>query len=299
MIRQAIKYGFNDNVGIEPDLYIEQDEKILHFLEWYGDFCGGKNEILFVIGPSGCGKSTLIRHCSNFISRKANFEMLYKKGLTEAQEAFAQLPKSNVPWIVNQDIEDRGKLIAVIFDKIKSPGLLRMIAPYISPTFSYGPGGPEYSVKIGADILTGNYTLQDLVGFLKKKESIKYVLWFKSLPASKCEQVAELYSEIKSAGVYNFGVIISVDSAFNSGLIYPHGSSILFKPLTEEELSLLIFSVCRKNNLRYDPGISQKIISFGYNTMGSAIKLLQAVERESPNYISENIILSKMGVANK
>lgn len=299
MIRQAVKYGFNDNVGIEPDLYIGQDEKILQFLEWYGDFCGGKNEILFVIGPSGCGKSTLIRHCSNFISRKANFEMLYKKGLTEAQEAFTQLPKANVPWIVNQDIEDRGKLIEVIFDKIKSPGLLRMIAPYISPTFSYGLGGPEYSVKIGADILTNNYTLQDLVGFLKKKESIKYVLWFKSLPVSKCAQVAELYSEIKSAGVYNFGVIISVDSAFNSSLIHPHGSSILFKPLTEEELSLLIFSVCRKNNLRYDPGISQKIISFGYNTMGSAIKLLQAVERESPNYISENIILSKMGVANK
>ena len=169
MIRQAVKYGFNDNVGIEPDLYIGQDEKILQFLEWYGDFCGGKNEILFVIGPSGCGKSTLIRHCSNFISRKANFEMLYKKGLTEAQEAFTQLPKANVPWIVNQDIEDRGKLIEVIFDKIKSPGLLRMIAPYISPTFSYGPGGPEYSVKIGADILTNNYTLQDLVGFLKKK----------------------------------------------------------------------------------------------------------------------------------
>lgn len=296
MLRQAMSYSFNDGVGKDPASYIGNDDKIEKFLDWYGDFCRLRNEVLFIYGPRGSGKATFLQHCSNFISQKANYDLLEKKGLTSQKDQFIQLPQSKFNWVSNEELTMRNNsFLSVLSEKIKPGSFLRRFTPYIAPSFSLGPGSPEYSVKISADYYPRRESAEDLADYLKKRASDNYILWIKSLPEDQCENLVNFHRDIKAAGVTNLGIIVSIDRDFSSyDDLDIKENSIVFNPLTVEELSCFIMLVCHKNSLRFDFGLADTMISHGYNTYGQALKLLQEIEKKNRSYISRAAAVSLM-----
>ena len=86
----------------------------------------------------------------------------------------------------------------------------------------------------------------------------------------------------------------SLDRDFDSADKITAKEKIVFAPISPEELSLFIMAVCRQNNVRFDLGLAEIIVSQGYNTFGKALKLLQALEKMDSNYISKVNAISAM-----
>lgn len=290
MPRSATQYAFVDRLGSSCEFYVDNEKRIISFIDWYSDLCGRRNRILFVVGAKGCGKSTLLQHCNNFITKKANYSILKEKYLDQQIETLEGLPKAKFCCISRLDVRTGKESISnSIYEMISKNPIAQFFNHHLASlkaTVSNGLGSPEFSISLGLNAFNRDHSKEELITYLNRNKSIPHVVWFQS-PVSKCyKDIIEFHEDLLSAGVTNLGMIISIDKS-NFAIDDKLSCSVIgFNPLSISELNTLVFKVCNQSRMRHDIEIAEEIVKDGCQTYGEAIRILQDIEKENQKYIS-------------